>query len=149
MNTIAISTILVLLSAVIASSSCVHKSKENSNALINSAAVDEYHDSIERVHLPTYLLKHEKRADEPYVLAGEDVLRLELITLSLIKSLGDKRFAEELMKLSDRQIAAVAVFVGEEDLGGKYPLTLEVLHKSRGRFDFPAVEISRREGVLP
>jgi len=133
--------------AVSACSVDYRHSLDGEGSRIDSEAVAEYKDSIERVKLPDYLWKHEKRADEPYVLAGEDVLRLELITLSIIKSLGDEAFSMELRKLSLRQMAGVAVFVKDNDLGGRYLNTADLLNSVRGQFQFRAVEVSQREGV--
>jgi len=145
MNTMAITCLFALVAP--ACSTSYNRPLAGANARIDSEAVAEYKDSIGRISLPDYLWKHEKRADEPYALAGEDVLRLELITLSIIKSMGDGAFSMELAKLSPRQLAGVAVFVKDDDLGGKYRQTSATLNAAREGFQFRAVELSQRLGI--
>lgn len=136
-----------LLVSIVSCSTAEHDHGSFEVALIDSEEVEIYDQSVRDKNPSDFLMMHERRLNEPYVIAGEKDQRLELMTLSLIKLLGDDNFAAELRNLSERQAAAVAVFVTTKDLGEKYPETRKYLNSVRGRYQFQAVDTSRREGL--
>jgi len=71
--------------------------------------------------------KLEERANEPYVLAGEDVGALKLTTLSVFKRLGDSGTERALQNATGSQRSAVSLFVKPDYPDSWYPKTRAIL----------------------
>ncbi len=129
--------------------SCATKEADPLSAPGIGAEISEYRTYV-RAHEPTELLKKLKaRAEEPYVLAGEDVESLTLETLCLLQELGDAKFTAELEKLSPKELSALRLFLSPNLLGVNprhpdsthYPKTVRKIRSSAPDDSWPALKI--------
>lgn len=129
--------------------SCAPKEADPLSAPGIGAEISEYRPYV-RSHEPGQILKKLKaRAEEPYVLAGEDVESLTLETLCLLRELGDARFTGELEKLEPREVSTLRLFLSPGLLGvnskhpdsAHYPKTVRKIRSSAPDDSWPALKI--------
>lgn len=112
-------------------------------SLINSPEVAVY-DKYVLDKMPQDILGQlEARANEPQILAGEDVECLTLTSLSLFKHLGDSESSSILSQAGQRQLSALRLFVHPEYLGNSYPKTKGIIECAKAGDDWAAVQAEK------
>jgi hypothetical protein len=110
-----------------------------SDAFIASKEVAEYDSFVASLDPTSVLEKVEARANEPYVLAGEDVSGIRMTVLSLFKRLGDSDSEQMLLGASVSQRSAVRLFIKPEHLGSKFRKTRSLIERIPIESSWPAV----------
>jgi len=115
-----------------------------SKAYVYSSEVADYDNYVMDKDPDAIFQKLEERANEPYILGGEDVYGLGLMTLSLFKRLGDKKTYQALRAATESQRSAVKLFVESEDLGSNFKKTRRLLDSIPIDHNWPALKIEER-----
>lgn len=84
------------------------------------------------------------RLQRPFVLAGEDIMELNAEMEFLFYSLGDRRFAQALMRESTSTRSAVREFLGHTHLEGTAERT-QMVFAATPQIDFRADRVTRKE----
>lgn len=114
-----------------------------SDAFIASKEVAQFDGFVATLDPTSVLEKVEARANEPYVLAGEDVSGIKMTVLSLFKRLGDSGAERMLLGASVSQRSAVRLFIKPEYLGSKFRKTRSLIERIPIESSWPAVRAEK------
>jgi hypothetical protein len=112
----------------------------SSVALINSHEVSEYDDYVAGKTPELIFQQLESRANEPFILGGEDVTGLTLTTLSLFKRMGDRGTMRAIQNATESQRSAIRLFVKPDDLDSRFLSTRKILDDIPVSQNWPAVQ---------
>jgi hypothetical protein len=112
----------------------------SSVALINSNEVSEYDDYVAGKTPKLIFQQLESRANEPFILGGEDVTGLTLTTLSLFKRMGDRETTHAIQNTTESQRSAIRLFINPDDLDLRFVSTRKILNDIPVSQNWPAVQ---------
>jgi hypothetical protein len=116
--------------------------------LINSHEVSEYDNYVAGKKPELIFQQLESRANEPFILGGEDVTGLTLTTLSLFKNLGDKETLRAIQNATESQRSAIRLFVKPDDLDSRFLSTRKILDDIPVNQNWPAMQAERTNSEL-
>jgi len=128
---------------------CMLTSCATEDAWIASKEVALFDSFVASTNPSSVFEKAEARANEPYILAGEDVAGLKLTILSLFKRLGDSGAERALRDASEQQRSAVRLFIQPEYLGSNFKKTRSLIERIRIDPNWPALKAEETAFASP
>lgn len=115
----------------------------SSIALVGSSEVSAYDDYVASKTPQSIFKRLESRANEPFILGGEDVTGLTLTTLSLFKKLGDRGSLRAIQNATESQRSAIRLFVKPDDLDSRFLSTRKMLDGIPVDQNWPAMQAEK------